>query len=173
MDCAWLCCLFLFLLCGQILVYAIMGSKYQMRPKGIPVKPPAPTQHYRLPQAYFFSFNRFPGAKIHNWLLNFLRHEASVNQRKCVSPSTQIQISSNTPKVIASAVVQASWTPCWASRSLSFNRLPAWQALPGTSSRMDYGCHAHLCIRSSVSDFSNRVETEPWNEKFAWEGPLK
>lgn len=115
------------------------------------------------PQKLFFTFR----------LLNFLRHEASVNQRKCVSPSTQIQISSNTPKVIASAVVQASWTPCWASRSLSFNRLPAWQALPGTSSRMDYGCHAHLCIRSSVSDFSNRVETEPWNEKFAWEGPLK
>lgn len=48
-------------------------------------------------------------------LFDFLRHESSINQRKCVSPSTQVQNSSNTPNVIASAA-WASLTPSSAPR---------------------------------------------------------
>lgn len=54
-----------------------------------------------------------------------------------------------------------------------FCSLSGWRPLPGTATSMDYDCHAHLGIRSSASDFSNHVETEPRCVKSAWGGLLK
>lgn len=54
-----------------------------------------------------------------------------------------------------------------------FCSLSGWWPHPGAATTMDYDCHAHLGIRSSASDFSNRVETEPRSVRSAWGGLLK